>query len=228
MTKLEMLLSIPKSLYVSYKLGGVKSAWKCPIFVRYNTKLSGLKGSVRFADRAGTEIRTPKTATLKVGFGDVGIFDKRYQRAILEINGDIIVGGKASLGMCSRICVMPGGKLTVGENFSNTAKLTICCAKSVSIGNNFLASWDTMIMDTDWHEVKNTLTGQVGPKSSPVTIGNNVWMGMRSVVLKGSAVPDGCIIGAQSVVNKNFDESDCLLAGSPCKVRKRNVRIKRT
>lgn len=43
---IEYALSVPKSLYVSYRLVGVKDFNKLPILVRYNTKLLSLKGHV--------------------------------------------------------------------------------------------------------------------------------------------------------------------------------------
>lgn len=42
----EYLLSVPKSIYVSFRLLPFRQAVHIPIFVRYNTKLSCLKGNV--------------------------------------------------------------------------------------------------------------------------------------------------------------------------------------
>ncbi|MCD7714048.1 MAG: hypothetical protein LUI08_03855 [Prevotella sp.] len=163
---------------------------------------------------------------MKFGFGNVGIFDKRYERPILEIDGDIEISGNATFGMCSRLCVMKGGKLSIGGNFVNTAKMTVVCGKSITIGGNFLASWDTMIMDTDFHDVENVATGTLREKMKPITIGNNVWMGMRSIILKGSVLPNDCVVAAQSVVNKAFVKPCVVIGGNPAVVKLENVRRK--
>ncbi len=216
MGTVELLRSLPKSLYVSWRL--TDCAWKLPILVRYNTCLKSLKGKVNLVGGGGEK------AMIKFGFSSVGIFDNRYQRPIIEIAGTMNVEGKASFGGCARLCVMKGGELTIGKHFNNSAKLTIVCGKEIKIGNDFLASWDTLIMDTDFHPLENTETGEVGEKCKPISIGNNVWLGMRSIILKGSNVPNNCVVAAQSVVNKAFCEPNCVLAGNPAVVKKRNIR----
>lgn len=74
---LEHILSIPKSFYVSLKYFSLKDAVKLPIMVRYNTVLLGLKGKIT---NSGA-----KFAMFKVGFGNVGVFDKKYERTMLQI-----------------------------------------------------------------------------------------------------------------------------------------------
>ena len=76
MSLLELILSIPKSLYVSLRLMPLKYALKLPIFVRYNCKIISLKGKVE-VDKSAI-----KTKILSIGFGSVGVFDKTYERSI--------------------------------------------------------------------------------------------------------------------------------------------------
>jgi acetyltransferase-like isoleucine patch superfamily enzyme len=52
--------------------------------------------------------------------------------------------------------------------------------------------------------------------SKPIIIGNNVWIGMNSVVLPGVTIGDNVIIGANSVVTKDIP-SNVIAAGNPCK-----------
>lgn len=56
-------------------------------------------------------------------------------------------------------------------------------------------------------------------KASPIQIGNNVWVGMNSVVLPGSVIGNNVIIGANSTVSGNIP-SNSIAVGSPCKVIK--------
>lgn len=56
-------------------------------------------------------------------------------------------------------------------------------------------------------------------KSDPITIGNNVWLGMGSVVMPGVSIGDNVIIGANSVVTKDIP-SNSIAAGIPCKIIK--------
>lgn len=52
---------------------------------------------------------------------------------------------------------------------------------------------------------------------SPVRIGNNVWIGVRVIILKGINIGDNSIIGAGSVVTKNVPNNS-IVVGNPAKV----------
>lgn len=73
------LLSFPKSICFCIKMLPFKTAIKLPIIIRYNTKISSCKGKI--------DIERKKFASIKIGFGGAGCFDKKYQRTILEIDG---------------------------------------------------------------------------------------------------------------------------------------------
>lgn len=65
---------------------------------------------------------------------------------------------------------------------------------------------------------KHTLGGDI-------IIGDNVWIGMNSVLLPGVIIGNNTIIGAGSVVTKSFQEGYCVVAGNPAKIiRKLNYR----
>ena len=51
--RLEKILSIPKSFYVSWRLMGIKKAFKLPIFVRYNVCCESLSGKVKLKSGGG-------------------------------------------------------------------------------------------------------------------------------------------------------------------------------
>jgi len=57
-------------------------------------------------------------------------------------------------------------------------------------------------------------------KAPPIKIGNNVWIGMNSVILPGVKIGDNVIIGAGSVVTKDLP-NNCVAAGNPAKVIKK-------
>lgn len=53
----------------------------------------------------------------------------------------------------------------------------------------------------------------------PITIGNDVWIGRRAIILGGVNIPDGCIVGAGAVVTKS-PPAYTIIAGNPAKVVK--------
>lgn len=68
----------------------------------------------------------------------------------------------------------------------------------------------------DWSVLKGVY-GDVLGSSGSVSIGNNVFIGMHSTILKGVHIGDNVIIGANSLVNKDIPDN-CVAAGNPCKV----------
>lgn len=211
---IEKILSIPKSFYVSLKLCGIKNAFKMPIKVRYNTQICSLRGKV---------ILKKKQSRLSLGFTEISIFDKKMERCILDVKGDIILNGSASFGVGARISVGENGLLDIGNRFQNSAKMTIICTNSISIGDDFLSSWNTFILDSDFHTTKSMSTQKNSIISKPIMIGNNVWMCMNSTILKGVILPEGCIVGASTLVNSGNFEKNSLIVGTSAIVAKKGI-----
>lgn len=216
---IEKILSIPKSFWVSMHFFTFKDAIKLPVLVRYNTKIQSLRGTI-IINSGGV-----KTAMLRIGFGEVGIYDKKYSRTILTLKGTVVLNGKVNLGHGSVLSVQKDAVVTFGNNFTNTAEGKIVCKKRITFGENVLTSWETLIMDTDWHSVMNTKTGDVFPQTEEIVIGDNVWICTKSVILKGSKIPNCCIVGANTLCSKKFSEQEVLIAGNPAKVCKNNVAL---
>ena len=114
-----------------------------------------------------------------------------------------------------------GGKLFIGDNVGISGSV-ICATKSVIIGEKTMIGSGCLITDTDSHsldyiERRKGIVHQDGAK--PVVIGSDVFIGARTVILKGVIIGDRAVIGAGSVITKNVPE-DCVVAGNPAKVVK--------
>lgn len=98
-----------------------------------------------------------------------------------------------------------------GCGFSGTV---IGAFKQITIGENVMCGANTLITDSDWH-LEDPRSGI--PKE--VIIGNNVWLGINAVILKGVTIGENTVIGANSVVTKSIPKN-VIAAGNPCKVIK--------
>ena len=214
---IEKLFSLPKSIYVSFRLFPISEAIRIPCFVRYNTQLISLKGLIK------VKTGGVKLGMIQIGFGHVGIFDIKNERAIIQLIGVLEVEGPITIGQGGRICVTKNGLLKIGENFSNTAMGTIVCNKEITIGRNVALSWNTLIMDTDWHDTINVVSGQINSKDAPIFIGDNVWIGTRAVILKRSIIGNGCIVGANAIVSGKFISENACIVGNPARIIKENI-----
>jgi acetyltransferase-like isoleucine patch superfamily enzyme len=99
----------------------------------------------------------------------------------------------------------------IGDNcgFSGTV---IGGFKYIKLGNNVRCGANTLITDSDWHPDDP----RVGAPAD-VIIGDNVWLGVNVVVLKGVEIGANTVIGANSLVVKNIP-ANVIAAGNPCKV----------
>lgn len=216
----EKILSIPKSLYVCLRLLPFSQAIKLPIHVRYNASILSTKGYVEFKKKV-------HSGMLNIGFEKIGIFDKKFQRAILQIDGHILIEGeKNNFGQGAKLCILENGKLILGNNINNTGQMQLICNKRIQICDNALISWDTLIMDTDFHEVIDLTTNHHSDMDGEIYISEGVWIGARSTILKNSFIPKGCIVAANACCNKKYKEEYCLLAGTPATIKKRNITLK--
>ena len=68
----------------------------------------------------------------------------------------------------------------------------------------------------DWAVLKGKF-GEVLGSSGAVDIGNNVFIGMHTIILKGVHIGNNVIIGAGSLVNRDIPDN-CVAAGNPCRV----------
>jgi acetyltransferase-like isoleucine patch superfamily enzyme len=88
----------------------------------------------------------------------------------------------------------------------------------VEIGNDvcFTRGCTILTHGADWHVLRN-LYGEVFASSGKVKVGNNVFLGTATMILKGVSIGDNCIIGACSLVNKDIP-SDSVAAGNPARI----------
>ena len=155
-----------------------------------NLKINKLSGSV--------VARNLPTGSVQIGLGYVGIIDNRFTRAVWENSGVITFKGRTTFGPGTRICC--DGNLTFEGTASINGRSEIICWNDVTIGDGFLMSWDCLLMDTDFHKIMDD-NGKVLNSIGSIKIGDHVWIGCRSVILKNSTIPSDCVIAAGSTVS---------------------------
>ena len=107
-----------------------------------------------------------------------------------------------------------GAELSIGAGTYINYGTNISARRSMKIGENCNIGQYCIIMDADYH----SLDDHSRPDTpEPVEIGNDVWLGARVIVLKGSKIGDGATIGANSVVRGTIP-SGAIAAGNPARV----------
>lgn len=146
-----------------------------------------------------------------------GTLDRRNFRCVLEIRGIIKVEDSLIIGQGSRVCVGENAILEI-DQMTNTSRLHLVCMNHIKIGKNVLIAWDTTIMDSDMHVIKDIKSGEIKLPTREIIIEDNVWIGTRSIILKGTCLPEGSIVGAGSVIAGKFHDSCSVICGNPARV----------
>ncbi|RBL93506.1 acyltransferase [Chitinophaga flava] len=204
-----------KTIYFNFKYFPFSQAVKLPVWVSRRVYLRDLRGKIKFECPV-------KPGMVRLGYAGVGIFDHKKSRSIWEVRGEVIFRGKAVIGHGSKISVGENATLILGNNFTISAESTIVTTSKVQFGDNNLLSWDILVMDTDFHTIKNE-SGDVINEPKPIIVGDKVWIGCRCLILKGANIPSNCVIGANSVLSKELEKEKSLYAGNPIKHLKEEV-----
>jgi len=84
----------------------------------------------------------------------------------------------------------------------------------IEIGEGSLIGAGCLICDSDMHEVPLGSVRSV--RMAPVCIGARVFVGARSIILKGVTIGDGAVVAAGSVVTRDV-AAETLVAGNPAR-----------
>lgn len=121
----------------------------------------------------------------------------------------------------------PCCKIQIGHNLSTGCGTQINGFSSenvtVSIGNDCMISFGVIIRPDDGHTIFSPESKQILNYGKDIKIGNHVWLGEQVIILKGAVIPDNTIVGAKSLVNKQFQPGGASIAGIPAKIIKTNI-----
>lgn len=132
----------------------------------------------------------------------------------------ILNGGCFQFFTGCRIVVSPDATLELGSGRMNN-NCHLLCYSSIKIGHGVAIGEGVKIWDSDGHSILNA----DHKMTQPITIGNNVWIGINSTILKGVTIGDGAVIAAGSVVTKDVPPG-ALAGGVPAKVIKEKIEWK--
>jgi len=146
---------------------------------------------------------------------------------LISGSGKIIIGDNVKIGNRNAWIVSPNlyecPELIIGDDTVINYQVGISVECKVEIGKGCVIAGETMIFDNNSHSISytnnRTMTkGDVGP----IKIDDNVWVGMRSMILKDVSIGKGSVVAAGSVVTKDVPPMT-LVGGNPARIIKKIV-----
>jgi acetyltransferase-like isoleucine patch superfamily enzyme len=157
-------------------------------------------------------------------------------------NARITVNDYVSISDRTFIHAWDHGSVTIGHSCSLSNDTVIHCREKITIGNYVLISWNVLIADFDPHSLDlddriaeiehnkavywpgyrpDSTKGAYTPRfvTRPVVIEDGVWIGANAIILKGSKIGRGAVIGAGAIVAGEIPPM-CMAAGNPARVVK--------
>ncbi len=173
--------------------------------------------------------------TLKLSKAKYETIPEIRGRLLLDVKGKLKIGKKVIFNSATTsnyvglyktctLAVVENAELSIGD-YSGFSGVSIYCSSKIVIGKYVNCGGNVAIWDTDFHPLKfdeRRIHNKDKIISLPISIGNDVFIGANSIVLKGVNIGERSIIGAGSVVTKNIP-SDEVWGGNPAKfIRKCN------
>lgn len=127
------------------------------------------------------------------------------------------------LGLYQRTIIIArdNGKIMIGNNVGVSG--STIHGTNITIGDYVAIGANTKIIDHDFHSldyIERRTDDQTHAKSKAVVIGNDVFIGCNSIILKGTTIGDRSVVGAGSVVSGSFP-SDVIICGNPARIVKK-------
>ncbi len=143
----------------------------------------------------------------------VSLLQRFSPNVILELDrgGRLTLEKLVRVHSGSKISVRSGGRLEIGSNVRMNYNCMVVCHREITIGRGTELGPNVLIYDHD-HDFRHPAGFKSKHfKTSPVHIGENVWLGANVVILRGTTIGDNCVVGAGSVLSGNYPANSVIV-----------------
>ena len=125
-------------------------------------------------------------------------------------NSKLSIGKKVKINRLSTISVLNGGEMLIGDGVGIGSGNSIICHEKIEIGSNTIFGPNVLVYDHDHIYNEKYGVNKKEFKTAPIHIGKNCWIGANVVILKGTTIGDGCVVGAGTVLKGEFPDDSLI------------------
>ncbi len=221
--KINILISLPKTIYFNFKVLPFNKAIKLPFFIQNDVELGNLyKGCIFINDEI-------EKFMVKIGirWKHDGVPELGKTRMDFAKNSKLIFRKNVEIACGTTIKIGKNATIAFGEDFFCNKNCNIVSEERIEFGDEVLIGWNVSIRDNDGGNHCIIKNGIVKENKKKITVGNHVWICACVSLLKGIEIPDNCVVAYNSCVNKQFVKENTLIAGYPAKVIEERIEWKR-
>ncbi len=215
--KFQLSVNWIKTLYFNFKKLPFKIAIKLPIYFYGSVKFTSLKGAVK--------IEAPLKRGM-VGFGQPYEMNKSSKGVSeLYLSGVMVFKGHVQFGKGYFVYIGGNAYSEFGNMSSIGTNGKLICVDKVFMGDYARVGSESQIIDTNFHQMINTLSGEKYAISNPIYIGDFNYVGSRVSIMSKTKTPNYCTIASNSVCNTDYIPlgTNILIGGIPSKLLKINI-----
>ena len=217
--KLKFLLSVNwiKTIYFNFKKFPISIARKLPVYFYGDVKLTCITGAIK--------IDAPIKRAM-IGFGQA--YEKTTRsKGIAEffVTGTLCFKGHAQFGKDCFLYVSNQGYCEFGHMASMASNGKIFCYNSVILGDWARIGSESQLIDTNFHQMINTETGESYPMTGKIYLGDYNFVSNRVTILQKTKTPAYCTIASNTLCSKDYSDlgSNIMIGGIPAKLLKENI-----
>lgn len=138
----------------------------------------------------------------------------------VEGKSELHIDRKLKMHNGAKIRVRKGGKMQIGKNFGMSNGCVVTAYEHITIGDNVMLGPNVLIYDQDHDYRAEGGVAAMKFKTAPIIIGNNVWIGANTLILRGTTIGDNCVIGGGAVIKGTYPSNSVI-------IQKRNTEVLR-
>lgn len=138
-------------------------------------------------------------------------------------NSHIWIGPRCAINGFVALLSPSGSTLRVGADTTMVqVSIQLHEPGQIIFGADCMVSSQTYVSLSDIHPIYDRVTGERVNAAADVTIGDHVWLGLRSMIMKGATIGDGAVIAAGAILSGEAP-ANAIMAGTPARVVREGI-----